>query len=267
MKTIGLSVLAAMASAWIVVTLWATPAPQAPLDLDLQDRLAYLEGRLADLETPRRPPVLGARPPGQDLAALTRRVEQLEAAAAAPAAPESKEAPDPQPPSPQVTEEDTDAKERAARARAAAEIERIGRLPREQQPQSLFDLAMAQRKAGRHDQEEALLRAVIDAAGPASEVAKEAAYQIGWARRGAGDAQGAREAWLQARDGFAPEQARHDYARFYAAESAARSGDGGTALTEVEDLQRDIEDRGAGAADRRTLLERCRQLLAELRTR
>lgn len=221
--------------------------------LDLQDRISFLEGRQA----PAQLKVSLPRP--LDARELERRIAQLEQqlretdSAPEPTEPDEKpQAPAPEEPTPP---------ERSAEEHVRARRAEIARMPPEARPQALFDLAMAERKAGRHASEEELLLAVVEDAGRDSALGGEAAYQVGWARSSREDQEGAREAWLRSQAGFARGHWRQDYARYYAAEAAAKAGDPASARNEIEDLLRDVGD----APEKTTIRERSRQLLESLR--
>ena len=266
MKTVALSAAVAAVAAWIVVTLTA-PEPAAPsydpVALDLEDRLASLEGRIARLTRELDAPTLAtAGTPTSADPALAKRIAELEKALKALRS-EATQNPDDAPgrdaPAPpqvaKATTHDVDAARERIRRSKVSDRERA------LQYKALADHAG---KLGRFALQEDILRELIETAGEDDAVAQEALYTIGWARRNKGDHAAAREAWLHADRELPADHGRRGYARFYAAEMGAKTGDAGMAERELHDLIRDIEADPRRIDPHGTLIKRSRALLATL---
>jgi TolA-binding protein len=146
----------------------------------------------------------------------------------------------------------------------AARLATIDRLAAPSRAKAYVSLAYEARARGDHEFEEQMLRKAADLPGANSDVAQEAGYQLGWARTSQRDYSGAREAWLEAARAFPTGHSRVYYARFYAAESAAKSQEERVAQDELEILIRDIESDASRAESRATILKRSRSLLDSL---
>jgi len=276
MKTIALACVLAAGTAWAVSTLHA-PGVQAPaydpFAVDLEDRLASLEGRIARLTTELdRPGLKGMTVEVPSGAELARRVEALEKELERLRADSKREDPAPGgrdevpegPGRPQRPKEEAPPEATTAREGIEAARERARGEPAGTRAASLDKLAQRAGKAGLFELQEELLHEVVETAGRDDPLAQEALYNIGWARRNRGDASGAREAWLAANDALPPDHWRHGYARLYAAEQGIRSGEQAAAARELEDLIRDIEARPRAMDQYGTLIKRSRDLLASL---
>ena len=266
MKVILLACALSAVTAWSVVTLTGQDAigpTYDPAALDLEDRIASLEGRLARVAADVDAPTLqGASRPNETPAALLQRIADLEKALAAlrktppPAEPEDASArrePATVSPPRQAPQE------RIAEARARAD-----RLQGSRRVKALLAVAKEAGAAGLFESQEEVLREVIEATGRDSEVGQEALYNIGWARRNKGDAGAAREAWLTASDQLPRDHFRHGYARYYAAEMGMKAGESANAERELHDLIRDIEADPKTVDRHGTLIKRSRELLALL---
>lgn len=274
MRTILLACALSGAMAWCVVLLNQESAPPAaynPVALDLEDRLASLEGRLAQvLRAVEGPALKGADRPDETPAALARRIKALEEELAK-VREELKEpeARGPDIPRPQrgtpPTGEDQWEKPRerpSVRERIQAARQRAARLDAKARARMLDALAAEAGHAGLFALQEELLREIIEVAGRDSEAGREALYKVGWARRNSGDPAAAREAWLAAVDQLPRGHFRQGYARFYAAEMAVKAGERDLAERELHDLIRDIQAHPKGVDPYGTLLKRSRALLA-----
>lgn len=269
MRVVLLCCLLSAVTAWCVASFTtpaAGPVSYDPVALDLEDRLASLEGRLARLADASPGPTLrpADRPAPGHRDALARRVKALEEAlqglrtaptpqAAAPAAglPLRSGLPD------EPVQGPTTAKDRIEQR-----LERIRRLPGATRAAPLAALAKEAGSAGLFALQERLLREVVEAAGERSEVGAEALYTLGWARRNGGDIAGAREAWLYAVDRLPRDHWRQGYARYYAAAMGLKAGEAAAAERELQDLLRDIEADPRGVDRHGTLRKRSQALLA-----
>ncbi len=270
MRVVLLCCLLSAVTAWCVASFTtpaAGPVSYDPVALDLEDRLASLEGRLARVRHAPQGPTLRtaeAAAPSADAGTLARRVKALEEAlqglrtaptpqAAAPAAglPLRSGLPD------EPFQGPTTAKDRIEQR-----LERIRRLPGATRAAPLAALAKEAGSAGLFALQERLLREVVEAAGERSEVGAEALYTLGWARRNGGDIAGAREAWLYAVDRLPRDHWRQGYARYYAAAMGLKAGEAAAAERELQDLLRDIEADPRGVDRHGTLRKRSQALLA-----
>ena len=274
MRIVLLCCVASLVTTWSVMTLLeagrAAAPPYDPLALDLEDRLASLEGRLARLADEVGAPALRGAPTAEGTPeALAARVTALEAELARlrREAREAGDAPD-LPWKGGLTDPPFEGPERpkdraeAARKGLQTRIERARRLPAASRAKPLAALAREAGGAGLFALQEALLREVVENAGEDSAEGAEALYQIGWARRNGGDPGAAREAWLRARDRMDAGHWRHGYARLYAAEMGYQAGEPRQAARELEDLLRDIDARPAAVDPHGTLRQRSEALLA-----
>lgn len=256
MKTVWIAAAVAVAVSGFVHLLASPPRSQVEYINDQDEWLFALQARIAELEGRERHVLLeasGAPPAVQSderLAALSKRLDALES--------EPRETPTPTP-----TVSDAE-RERLHRRKVEARRDAIRRLPKEQRARAFYDLAMNERGRRSHEMEETILRELIEDAGPDDVLAKEAAYQIGWARASRGDHKGARQAWAEAAAYFEPQAVRRDFARFYAASSAVQMKQPDVALRELEDLIRELESEASDHPQKKSLLVRSRVLLESL---
>lgn len=279
MRTVMLACALAAGTAWAVVTLSAPGAGTPtynPVVLDLEDRLASLEGRIARSARDEQPGLRSIQPRADQADALARRVAALEkelarlrkSAGTGAAGSEATATQD-------AAQREAERAAAHAEARAAAKRktprvaiaearERARRLPAGSRARLLVDLAKRAGKSGLFELQEALLRETVETAGRDNALAQEALYNIGWSRKNRGDAAGAREAWLAASNALPRDHWRQGYARLYAAEQGIDAGEEGEAARELHDLLRDIEARPKVVDPHGTLIKRGRALLATL---
>lgn len=254
-KIAGVAALVAAGTSWAVMHL-AAEAP-APTDEDtiaaLRAQIATLEARLDD--APRAPATLAVPPPAEPVKddGLAKRVEAVEKQIAAwNELATRKKTGKTKIPMGAVPSKDT----------LARDLDVLRNLPEKSQPGAYYKAAMRSYKMGWFEHMETLLTELVEKHGD-TEMGKEGAYQIGWARRSRQDHAGAREAWLAARDRFDESHYRRHYARFYAASSAAKLGETDTAIRELEDLIRDVTPLDTKAQAQ--VIQRSERLLGQLR--
>ena len=266
LKTAGVAALVAAGTAWLMASLGAPDSPGVDPAL-----VEMLEARLVDAEVrldaiqdrPRVATLKGTSAPQPDIAALVERIEALEnqlAKRTTTVASRSRQDAQTQQ-DPEKLKEILARLEKVRNERFEDRVAKIDAMPRGERAEHYYRAAMEMRKEKRYEDVEKLLRAAFED-NRDHQTGQEALYQIGWSRVSRGDHEGAREAWLEARDNIPRENYRHDYARFYAASQARRTGDTDTAARELTDLQTDLE-RTANP-ERETILRRTRAMLVTL---
>lgn len=266
MKNVWIAAAVALAVSGFVQVVSSPPSPRGEYTYDQDEWLLQLEARIVELEGREGPVLLaaaGAPPSAQydvRLATLMKQVEALEKGRTARQAPEPGETSE----SEEIPSVSGAERERLHRREVEAARAAIRRLPKEKRAQAFYNLAMTQRDRRLHELEEAILRELIEDAGPDDELAKESAYQIGYARSRRGDNEGARQAWIEASAHFEATAWRRSYARFNAASAAIKMKQPDLALRELEDLISELESEASEHPQKKTILGRSRLLLASL---